>query len=211
MFQDRIAPGNVNRENGFPKEKTMSDTKNTALLVMDVQAGIADYFASNGDLFKRMGTAIAAAHAVQIPVIYAVVTFRKDYPEISPDNKAFSAIRQYRSPAQETPVAALIHPAVAPQPSDIIVTKRRISAFTGSDLDLVLRSQGIKHLVLSGISTSGVVLSTVREAADKDYMLTVLSDCCAEGDEEVHKVLISKIFPRQADVVTAEAWIATVK
>jgi nicotinamidase-related amidase len=56
-----------------------------------------------------------------------------------------------------------------------------------------------------------VVLSTVREAADKDYILTVLSDCCAEGDEEVQKVLLSKVIPRQADVVTAEEWIATLE
>jgi nicotinamidase-related amidase len=58
----------------------------------------------------------------------------------------------------------------------------------------------------SGIATSGVVLSTLREAADKDYQLTILSDCCADGDEEVHRVLISKIFPRQAEVITVEEW-----
>jgi nicotinamidase-related amidase len=73
-------------------------------------------------------------------------------------------------------------------------------------LEVVLRAQGITHLVLCGIATSGVVLSTLREAADKDYQLTVLSDCCADSDEEVHRVLISKIFPRQAEVVAAEEW-----
>jgi len=190
----------------------MSDTDNTAhsaLLVMDVQTGIADYFASNGELFKRMSAAITAAHSAEIPVIYAVVTFRTNYPEISPDNKSFSAIKRYRSPSQEVMAAALIHPAIAPLPSDIVVTKRRISAFTGSDLEIVLRAQGIRHLILFGIATSGVVLSTVREAADKDYILTILSDCCAEGDEEVQRVLLSKVFPHQATVVTAEEWIAT--
>jgi nicotinamidase-related amidase len=186
-------------------------TAHTALLIMDVQAGIADYFVKSGDLLQRLGTAINAARAAHIPVIYAVVTFRKDYPEISPDNKSFAGIRNYRSPAQETTAAELIHPAIAPQPSDIVVTKRRISAFTGSDLELILRSQGIRHLVLGGVATSGVVLSTVREAADKDYILTVLSDCCAEGDEEVQKVLLSKVIPRQADVVTAEEWITTLE
>jgi len=176
---------------------------------MDVQTEIADYFASNGDLFKRMSAAITAAHAAKIPVIYAVVTFRTNYPEISPDNKSFSTIKQYRSPSQEVTAAVLIHPAIAPLPFDIVLTKRRISAFTGSDLEIVLRAQGIRHLILFGIATSGVVLSTVREAADKDYILTILSDCCAEGDEEVQRVLLSKVFPRQATVVTAEEWIAT--
>jgi nicotinamidase-related amidase len=51
-----------------------------------------------------------------------------------------------------------------------------------------------------------VVLSTVREAADKDYRLTVLADGCADGDEEVHRVLTTKVFPRQADVLTIEEW-----
>ena len=65
---------------------------------------------------------------------------------------------------------------------------------------------GIQHLVLSGFATSGVVLSTLREAADKDYVLTVLEDGCADRDPEVHRVLTTKIFPRQANVVTVEEW-----
>ncbi len=69
-------------------------------------------------------------------------------------------------------------------------------------MEEVLRAQGITHLVLCGIATSGVVLSTLREAADKDYILTVLSDCCADSDEEVQSVLMSKVFTRQAEVVT---------
>lgn len=61
-------------------------------------------------------------------------------------------------------------------------------------------------MVLTGVSTSGVVLSTLREAADKDYQLTVLADCCADGDEEVHRLLVDKVFPRQADILTAAEW-----
>ena len=89
------------------------------------------------------------------------------------------------------------------------VVKRRVSAFAGSDLEIVLRSQGVQRLVLCGIATSGVVLSTLREAADKDYRLTILSDCCADMDAEVHNLLLAKIFPRQADVITADQWIGS--
>jgi nicotinamidase-related amidase len=71
---------------------------------------------------------------------------------------------------------------------------------------VVLRSLEIKHLVLSGISTSDVVLSTLREAADKDYVLTVLSDCCTDMDEEVHRVFTTTIFSWQADVMTPDEW-----
>ena len=61
-------------------------------------------------------------------------------------------------------------------------------------------------MVLTGIATSGVVLSTLREAADKDYKLTVLADCCADGDDEIHRVLTTKVFPRQADVLLVDEW-----
>ncbi len=88
-----------------------------------------------------------------------------------------------------------------------MVNRKRVSAFAGSDLDMVLRAQGVRHLVLTGIATSGVVLSTLREAADRDYALTVLRDGCADGDPEVHRVLLDKVFPRQADVTTTEEWI----
>jgi nicotinamidase-related amidase len=110
----------------------------------------------------------------------------------------------------DTEEATKVFAAIAPLPDDIIVTKKRVSAFTGSDLEVVLRSQGIRHLVLTGIATSGVVLSTLREAADKDYQITVLQDCCADRDEEVHRVLTTKIFPRQADVMDSQDWNPTI-
>lgn len=49
----------------------------------------------------------------------------------------------------------------------------------------------------------------MREAADRDYQLTVLADGCADADEEVHRVLLGKVFPRQAIVTTAQEWAAT--
>jgi Isochorismate hydrolase len=109
----------------------------------------------------------------------------------------------------ETSEATQVHAAVAPHTGDIVVTKKRVSAFTGSDLDVVLRSLDVDSLVLTGIATSGVVLSTLRQAADLDYGLTVLRDCCADADEEVHRVLLDNVFPRQATVVSAAEWRAT--
>ena len=186
---------------------SQTDThSHTALLVMDVQAGIVARFAQTDNFLERLNNVITAARAASIPVIYVVVTFRQGYPEISPKNKSFSAIKQ----RQVAPVTtAEIHLAIAPQPADIVVTKRRVSAFSGSDLEVILRAQDIRHLVLCGIATSGVVLSTLREAADRDYQLTVLSDCCLDADEEVQRVLLSKVFPRQADVVQASEWSAS--
>jgi nicotinamidase-related amidase len=81
-----------------------------------------------------------------------------------------------------------------------------VSAFAGSDLDVVLRGLGAGTLVLAGIATSGVVLSTLRQAADLDYRLIVLADACLDADPEVHRVLTEKVFPRQAEVSTVAQW-----
>ncbi len=86
-----------------------------------------------------------------------------------------------------------------------------MSAFACSDLDVLLRGLGADGLVLAGISTGGVVLSTLRQAADLDHRLTVLADACADLDEEVHRVLTGKVFPRQAAVTTTEEWIAALR
>src|SRR5256885_1634727 len=190
-------------------DSTSSDR--SALLVMDVQQGIVERYGSAAPLLDHVGTAIRAARSAGLPVIYVTVRFREGYPEISARNRMFAAIRQAGAAMVETSPATDIHPAVAPQPGDIVVTKRRVGAFTGSDLEVVLRAQDVDHLVLTGIATSGVVLSTLRAAADMDYRLTVLSDCCADGDDEVHRVLLAKVFSRQADVLTAAASAAALE
>ncbi len=181
------------------------NNQNTALLVMDVQEMTMKILGDNASFSNSINKAIQTARNNNMPVIYVVVGFRKGYPEISSNNKSSAALKN-GTMNLDNEDAFKVHESVALQADDIIVVKKRISAFTGSDLEVVLRGQGIKHIVLIGIATSGVVLSTIREAADKDYIITVLADCCADRDEEVHRVLTTKIFPRQADVVTAEEW-----
>ena len=152
-----------------------------------------------------MGRATAAARTARVPVVYVRVAFRPGFPEISWRNKTFSAIAAAAAMGVDDP-ATQIHPAVAPHPGDIVVIKKRVSAFAGSDLEVVLRSLEASSLVLTGIATSGVVLSTLRQAADLDYELTVIRDGCADADAEVHHVLLDKIFPRQAAVVSTDEW-----
>jgi len=170
-----------------------------------MQASIVSMLPDSPALIGNVAKAINSARQHKIPVIYVVVGFRAGGPEISPNNKGFAASKE-RFASIKPEDFVKIHDGVAPLPGEVIVTKRRVSAFTGSDLEVVLRAQGIQHIVLTGIATSGVVLSTIREAADKDYRITVLADCCADGDEEVHRVLTTKIFPRQADVILVEEW-----
>lgn len=182
-----------------------------ALLIMDVQPSTVERYAQNSDLLPRLATTIAAARTATIPVIFVRVKFREGYPEISSRNKMFGGIKQRVVAFQGAASVMEVHPAIAPLPSDSVVTKLRVSAFAGSDLEVLLRAQEIRHLVLCGIATSGVVLSTLREAADKDYGLTVLSDCCVDNDEEVQRVLLTKVFPRQAEVITSAQWCATLR
>lgn len=181
----------------------------TVLMVMDIMANILGRVKDREGLLTQINAAIAAARAAQIPIIYVVVGFRKGLPEVSDANKAFAAIKGNPSYAAGLEQPG-VDPSVAPQPGDIIVTKRRYSAFTGSDLEVILRAHRAEHLVLTGISTSGVVLSTLREAADKDYRLSVLSDGCADPDDEVHTVLVTKVFPRQAEVLTTGQWVGRI-
>jgi nicotinamidase-related amidase len=178
----------------------------TALLLMDLQNGIFSSYCNDPGIVSRLQQVKTAARTVGMPVIYVVVKFREQFPEISHHNKIFAALKSGAFPLNEGNHAADIHGDLAPEPNDIVVTKRRVSAFSGSDLELVLRAQGINHIVLAGIATSGVVLSTLREAADMDYEITVLSDCCFDQDQEVHKVLMEKVFPKQSEVTTAKQW-----
>ena len=181
------------------------NSTNTALLVMDMQQGILGGYPAAAPLLAKVATAIAGARAQHIPVIYAVIGFRKGAPEVSPNNKGLSA-RKGSFDAIDMADFMKVHPEIAPQEGDITVIKRRVSGFTGSDLEVILRSLNVQHLVLTGIATGGVVLATLIEAADKDYRLTVLSDCCGDPEEDVHQLLVTKIFSKRASILTVEEW-----
>ncbi|NNN01002.1 MAG: cysteine hydrolase [Acidimicrobiaceae bacterium] len=177
----------------------------SALLLMDVQNAIVDRFAdSSTGLLERLARAARAARRAPMPVIHVRVAFRPGAPEISARNRSFAALT---GNFDLDSTATQIHPALEPMDGDIVVVKKRVSAFSGSDLETILRSQGVTSLVLAGIATSGVVLSTLRQAADLDYDLTVLDDGCADADAEVHRVLTTKIFPRQAKVIDVAQWV----
>ncbi|GHO46917.1 cysteine hydrolase family protein [Ktedonospora formicarum] len=176
----------------------------TALLVMDYQN---DMVSSTGEkkeaLLERAANVLQAARDAHFTIIYVVVRFREGYPEVNPRNRGFSAIRGMGH-LQEGQPGTEIHPRVAPLPGESVVTKRRVGAFSTTDLETLLKARDITRLIMMGIATSGVVLSTVRWAADMDYELVVVEDCCADRDEEVHRVLTQKVFPRQASVISSQ-------
>ena len=182
-------------------------SQNTALLVMDVQIGIiANFTQVAAELVNANKKAIAFAREQKIPVIFVTVGFRQSALEVKCNNKGFAAVKE-RTAKEDMNQFATVVPELGRREDELWVMKRGLSAFAGSDLEMVLRSLRIQHLVLTGISTNGVVLSTLREAVDKDYRLTVLADCCADADEEVHRVLTTKVFTRHADVMMVAEWV----
>lgn len=174
------------------------DIAHSALLVMDFQTPVVERYAVGQDsLLAATAGVIEAARQSGMRVIYVVVAFRNGFPEISPNNKVFSALKASGG------IAADIHPRVAPGADEVIVAKRRVSAFMGTDLNMILRSNAIHTLVMCGVATSGVVLSTLCHAADCDYRILVLRDCCSDMDQSAHATLLDRVFERHAAVVSS--------
>jgi nicotinamidase-related amidase len=186
------------------------DRAHTALLAMDCQSGIvSQYVKPPDDFLGRASKAVTTARRAGIPLIHVRVGFRPGLPEIGERNKLFAAVKsspQYQKlfdgPAGE------VHPALGPEAGDIVVTKHRVSAFTGTDLEMILRAKDIRTLVMFGIATSGVVLSTLLEASDADYDLVLIADCCADMNADLHNALITHLFPRRATIITSDEFMA---
>jgi nicotinamidase-related amidase len=178
------------------------DPRHSALLVMDYQPTILDHLTEAEALLTRLADAIAVVRQAGGYVGYVRVAFEDvDYAAIPGTNKAFAPFAGGGFLHNEDPASA-VHHHVAPEPGDIIVRKTRVGAFSTTDLDQQLRDKDITTLILAGVATSGVVLSTVRDAADRDYQVYVLADASADPDPDVHDMLLQKVFPGQAHVIT---------
>jgi nicotinamidase-related amidase len=187
------------------------DPPRSAVLILDYQVGVATMMPDPEQLCARAATVLDAARSAGALVIYVVVEFRAGYPEISPRNVALVERIKKTGRLQAGSPEAQVHPAVAPQEADVIVVKRRIGAFSGTDLDLILRSASIDTLIVLGIATGGAVLTTVRQAFDADYRLLVVSDCCADPDPALHSTLMEKVLGRQAQLTTAAEVAASLR
>jgi nicotinamidase-related amidase len=180
---------------------------------MDCQTGVVSIYAKPPEPFvERCSSVLRAARKVGMPVIHVKVGFRPGLPEVTMRNRLFASIKsspQHQKLFEGT--SGAIHPKLGPEPDDIVVAKHRISAFPGSDLQMVLRAKEVDTLVLFGIATSGVVLSTSLEACDADYRTVVIADCCADTDAELHRVLIERLFPLRGEVATAAEFARAVE
>ncbi len=163
------------------------DKSKTAVLIMDYQNRMLNELTEpvRKEILEKANAILAKARKDKVPVIYVEVRKGERTPEME------------------------IHPGITPKPGDVLLTKKRTGPFTTTNLNEVLKSLGADTLILFGIATQGCVLTTVRCGADLDYKLVVVSDCCANPpSEEVNRILMEKVFPGQASVVTAKDVLA---
>jgi nicotinamidase-related amidase len=179
----------------------------TALMALHVQPAIAQMVAP--DVVDRIASAINGARKAGVPVMYSNLGYRPGYPELDEAGRApLEAAGQLIAGVSDRE-----HEKVARQAGDYVFRAVRISAFHGSDLDAVLRSQDITHLVITGITTGGTVFGTMSEATDKGLRVTILSDACDDPNPGLHPALLelAQQPPRLARVMTTAEWLQEVE
>lgn len=182
------------------------DPSRTALVLIDLQKGIvgrevAPY--SGAEVVARSAQLAAKFREAKAPVVLVNVNFSPDFAD---------ALKQETDQkfqmGQLPPDWAEITPDLAPQPTDLRITKRNWGAFYGTELDLQLRRRGVATIVLGGISTNIGVESTARAAYELGYQLVLVEDAMASMSAEDHAFAIEKIFPRLGLVRSTEEVLA---
>ncbi|MFC1848124.1 cysteine hydrolase family protein [Chloroflexota bacterium] len=188
------------------------DPTRTAVLAMDFQQGVVSTIpmAQERNVVQKAKPVLDAARKVGIPVIHVVLQFREGHPELSSRNRMLGIMKQlglFVAGQEETKIAE----ALGPEKGDIIVNRPRVNAFYNSDLQSVLSSLEVDTLVLMGIATNWVVEATARHAADADYRVIVLEDCCASMSVEAHDFAVANVFGIIADIMTSDEFLANLK
>jgi nicotinamidase-related amidase len=176
----------------------------SALIVGDLQRGIVDNYPFAKAVVPAVAELLPRARAAGALVVFVRIAFRANGADVcgEPFASFFRAGEQFHEGAPGT------EPAFAVTGEDVVVLKRRTSAFAGTDLDLVLRARGVDSLVLAGVATSAMVAATLYDASDRGYRLTVLRDGCADSDPAVHEFLVDNVFRgRGAEILNcAQMW-----
>ncbi|MBO9352799.1 isochorismatase family protein [Bordetella petrii] len=178
------------------------EPKQTALLVMHYQTDILNLFPSVAPaLLANTRKLCDAARCRGIGVYFAQIQFGPGYPEISPRNKNGQGIKR---------LGLFVNDGVSPEldrrPDEPVIIAHRASVFFGTDLMPRLSARGVDTLIMAGIASTGVVLSSVAYASDADFRLFTVKDCCYDPDPVVHDHLFSTAFESRTTVLSlAEA------
>jgi nicotinamidase-related amidase len=166
-----------------------------ALIVIDLQKGIAAIPTVHpmGEVIARSARLAAAFRERGLPVVLVNVAG-------AAPGRTDAGPRNFSFPPDWTEFV----PELAPQPGDHIVTKMRVGAFHGTDLDSYLRGRGVTQVVITGVATSFGVESTARSAYDLGYNVMLVVDAMTDRDADAHKHCLEKIFPRIAETGTTD-------
>jgi len=156
------------------------------------------------DIVAKTRVALAKARAAGLKVGYVRVGFSPDYRECPPGSPIFSVAKTnglFKLGTWGTEV----HPDIAPQPGDFDIVKHRVSPWYCTNLEAVLRANGIRRIWCSGISTNAVVQACVREGHDRDYEMAIIEDCCSAASAEEHAASIAGLKRFTVEVTTSDA------
>lgn len=181
----------------------------TALLVIDMQN---DFCAMGGlvsrdgrdispaqAMAKRLPALLDAARAAGVLMVFVRCHYTAEGNPYLSDVWLEQAARERNGGYTSIPVCrdgeweGDWYEGVRPQPGDVVVTKHRYDAFQGTDLDLVLRSHGIRTLVLTGVVTNVCVETTARAGFVRDYYIALVEDGCAAYVREDHEQTLRNI------------------
>jgi nicotinamidase-related amidase len=171
-----------------------------ALIVGDLQRGITEHYGFARQVLPPLEELLPRVRAAGALVVHVHTAFRVNRADLPPGNALFASFFEAGDTFHEgSPGIALDLPVHS---EDVVVRKRRTSAFVGTDLDLVLRARGVDTVVLAGVATSAMIAATAYDAADRGYRVAVLADGCADDDAGVHEFFTEKIFPGRGFEVT---------
>ncbi|HDR9272739.1 TPA: cysteine hydrolase [Burkholderia vietnamiensis] len=172
----------------------------TALIVMHYQTDILGLFPSaTPTLLANTRRLCDAARAGGVHVCFANLHFSPGYPEVSPRNKNGQGIKQLGRFVDDGPC-----PELGRLDGEPLIAAHRASVFFGTDLQARLAARGIDTLILVGIASTGVVLSSVAHASDADFRLYTVKDCCYDPDPIVHEHLFASAFETRTTVLSLE-------
>jgi ureidoacrylate peracid hydrolase len=170
------------------------DPGSTALMVIDVQNDFCakgGYFDQTGaDLslvepaIERLTGFIEAARASGVRIIF--VRSQYDPVYLSETQNARRRRAGWEIPLCQAGTWGFQFYRVAPLPHEAIITKHRYDAFHATDLDLILRSNGVRNLILTGVATNVCVETTLRAAFVRDFEVVLGEDCCAARTQRAH-------------------------
>lgn len=142
------------------------------------------------DTIRHAARVLAIAREHDAMVVYARAAFRPGYPDLVRNCELFEGVAAAQCLQEGTPGAEII-PELAPRPGDPIVTHARLSAFHGTELDMMLRARGIVNVLMTGVATNITVEGTARDAVNLGYRTVIVADACAAGDAPAHQATLA--------------------